>query len=294
MQAVAKTLLFLFIGLLIYFLSLKVGKILSKYKREYQPIASIEPDNSLGFNLIYRVIFTPITLIIIKAILNTFELYYITSNFWIISIIVASLQIMTLLLINRITLVNFKLYIPTIFTTIALSYYLTESLGKNGIKWIIPSEDSLKLEVIIAVITFIYGIFRQIPENSEDYDNRINRYIHRQYKKLNKRYCKELHNYNTQTKKIILSLMIYEDYNRPKLIRVVEKIINSQTSDILQTKSSTSDKESIRKNVNKIKYLYGNPPYGRKKISKIFEQHNPESRLYKEQLLNIYEQIKDL
>lgn len=279
------------LSIIIFCLSLRIGKILQLYYDGYQEIGSIAPNNSIGFNLVYRIIFTPIIILIIGIIFVEIGIKEFTKDIWSISLIVAILQLITLQAISRIQLINIKQFVATIIASVLLSLFVEKTIIPQGLSSLIPDQKDISLAIALAIITFIYGIFKEIPENQEGFDKRVERYIFHKYKKLSKKYKGDLEKANRQEKMIILSLMIYEDYNRPKVIRIVERIMNRKTCDILQTYNSITDEEGICKKINEIHYLYKSRKYSKKTIRKIFKLHNPYSDQYDERVYDIYERL---
>lgn len=289
-----KLVIYAILSILIFAFSLRLGKVLRLYHDCYQEISSITADNSLGFNLVYRIIFTPIIILLIGEIFSWLNLNDLISGIWTISLMVIMLQIATLMSISRISLVNFRLYAITATLTIILSLLIEKYVLPMGIEAILPDAKDISTAILLGITAFIYGIIKNIPEKESDHEERVGRYIKRKYKALNKRYSSSLSGTNLQMRAIIISLMIYEDYNRPRIIRICEKILGTKTTDILQNNNSITDEESIRKKINEITYLHGKKKFSEKTIRNIFSEHNPGSETYSERVFEVYERIKNL
>ena len=134
-----------------------------------------------------------------------------------------------------------------------MSFFVEKIIIPQGLSSLIPDQKDISLAIILAIITFIYGIIKEIPENQDEFDKRVERYIFHKYKKKKKKYRDDFKKANQQEKQIILSLMIFEDYNRPKIIRIIERIMNRNTYEILQTYNSISDEEGIENSTKNIR-----------------------------------------
>ncbi len=276
-------------GFLVFWFSLKAGAILKKYKDDYQAIGSIDIDNSVGFNLIYRIIYTPIFILILSFIFGLSEATGINEWLWAIAVIVALFQMAVLLILSfRVLLVNLKLYITTFVLSILASIYLCIEVIPNGIQAFIPDKKDIGLEIMLAFLAFVYGIIKNISETNDSYQNRLERYVLFRKKKILKKYQGLFDGYSEDEINIALSIIIYEDYNRPYVIRSIEKVVGAETTDITQTKGVRSDKEGIKKLLKRIKQKLKKGIMPDKAVTVIANEHNPGSNKYSQEVLKIY------
>lgn len=279
-------------GFLVFWFSLKAGAILKKYKDDYQAIGSIDIDNSVGFNLIYRIIYTPIFILILSLIFGLSEATGVNEWLWVIAVIVALLQMAVLLILSfRVLLVNLKLYIVTFIISILASIYLCIEVIPNGIQAYIPDKKDIGLEIMLAFLAFTYGIIKNISETNNSYQNRLERYVLFRKKKILKKYRELFDGYNGDEVNIALSI-IYEDYNRPYIIRSIEKVVGAETTDITQTKGARSDKEGIKKLLIRIKQTLKKGIMSDEAVAVIANEHNPGSNKYSQEVLKIYGVLK--
>lgn len=282
------------IAILIFILSLRLGSLLRKYKHEYQPISSIEVDNSIGFNLVYRIIFTPIIIMILATTFYYTDAKYMLDNIWIISVFVALLQVSVLVAIARITLVNIGLYIVTLLLSISASVLVSEVIIPNGIEKMLPGIDDFRSAIYIGIITFFYGVIKNIPENKDSHDKRVRHYVIHRYRKMKRKYGKIIEGHCTEIRAVTYSVMIFEDYNRPAVVRLIEKIVHAKTTDITQTYNATNNREGIRKLANRLEYdAKKEKMINSGNIMEIVRNRNPDSHEYGRQIQKIYNEIME-
>lgn len=290
MEIVICLTIYALIAILFFYLSLKVGRILLLYKDGYQPIASIEPDNSVGFNLIYRIIFTPVLILFASIALIVIKQNVLIDNLWVVALLVVLLQLMTIIAMNRIDLLNKKLYAAYALISILMSITITQLIKDESLDNLLPEMKDIFLELLLAVLAFIYGIIRQIPERMSDYQARKSRYVMNRYRKLSKRFGSLLEDKNKIVRLIVFAIMIYEDYNRPKIVRMVEKIVGANTKDIMQVKGSPNDEEGIKSTAERISCeLEGH--YADEDVKKAISKHNPDDKDYGGAVLQIYKEL---
>lgn len=290
MEIVIYLTIYALIAILFFYLSLKVGKILLLYKDGYQSIASIEPDNSVGFNLIYRIIFTPVLILFVSIALIVIKQNALIDNLWVVTPLVVLLQFITIIVMNRIDLLNKKLYVAYALISILMSIAITQLIKDESLDNLLPEMKDVFLELFLVILAFIYGIIRQIPERISDYQARKSRYIMNRYRKLSKRFGQLLKDESKTVRFIVFAIMIYEDYNRPKIVRIVEKIVGANTKDIMQVKGSPNDEEGIKRTAERIsRELKGY--YTDEDVKKVISKHNPGDDDYGSAVLQIYKEL---
>ena len=132
---------------------------------------------------------------------------------------------------------------------------------------IFVSIDELKKAIWIGIITFIFVVIRDyiydnIKINSMNSEGRKRKYILEKYNKFESKYGYIIDTEDQILKKIVYAIMIYENYNRPRIIRKMEYIkffIKGEASlGIMQFKTTKfiNDEESVKKGYFKIKDQY--------------------------------------
>lgn len=84
--------------------------------------------------------------------------------------------------------------------------------------------------------------------------------------------------------------MIYEDYNRPKIVRIVKKIVGTNTEDIMQVKGSPNDEEGIKRTAERIsRELKGH--YADEDTKKVLSKYSPGDDDYGSAVSQIYKEL---
>lgn len=289
------------IAIFIFIASILIGnRLLGREMKDYTPIASSSGDSHTGFNAVYRILFTPISIVFVSIIIYNLNLPQYIQHIWSVGVIVLSLQIMSIIVMGKWKLVNVTKVVLTQLVAIALTYYLYSVAISKGLEYIIPNEESIRTELWIIVVLFLYGIFRDIPENNKSLGKRKNKYLLSKIDKLAEKYSIELDDFDDEMSAILLSIMVYENHNRPKAIRLVEGLLPSKTRYIMQTYGAKSDADSIKITADNIKPLYeafikiGDESSWEKEsaLRNIFNSINPGDINYSNEVLEVYRVVK--
>ena len=123
-----------------------------------------------------------------------------------------------------------------------------------------PDFSTISNELWLIVIIFIYQIFNKISIPTEATKKRKSRYLTHRYILYSNKYGAIINN-NVSDKKIealIYSILLYEAFNRPKIVRFIENIFfkfrKQGSLGIMQIKSKTkiSDEKSVELGIEKI------------------------------------------
>lgn len=288
------------LAIIIVFLANSLGKLLIKNITDYQPITSLfNAENSIGFNAIYRILIAPISIIMFSIIFYVFKMDSNINNIWAISVWFLIIQLILIVLVGRWRLVNKSKYFVFHIISIALSYYLYSAAISKGLNHLLPDEANLRTEMWLIIAVFFYGIFKNIRENDKSFQNRKDQYITKKAIKFRKKYGFITNKCNPMLRDIILAIMIYENYNRPRIARVFEWAIQSKTRGIMQVNGAKNDESSIVQTIKLIRPYY--KEFKAKTYNEIWEQenalrslfeiHNPGSWEYSSRVLDIFKII---
>ena len=216
------------------------------------------------FNFIYRILSPVIYLIIISSILYYFKQDIFVTNIYFASIYYVGIRIAFNLITHRVLLVNWikELITDSIIVLVSYSAYSSLIIEKKNI---LPDPSTMANELWIIIILFLFQIFNSYTSHSRDRARRKDRYIKARYLKLYKKYNPYIKENTTNSKllSLIYAILIYEDYNRPKAIRLIEYISfivrkRKHTLGIMQVESDKiiSDTQSIELGVKKILKSY--------------------------------------
>lgn len=201
------------------------------------------------------------------------------------------------------------LSIPYEFTNIILGILFAQFLVKEILK--VPEQVFIPLSelvnefwlvIILLVFKFVNEIFDKIfRQNTVVTENMLDEYIKNKFKKFYRKYKENIYITPNDNKLWILmfSIMIFENYNRGNIIRMLERIKSNfgftATTGIMQIKSkkSLSDEESISLAYDKLKneIVQGNVEIDDEmQIEYYAEQYNPDKD-YSKSISFIYQHL---
>ncbi|WP_216595894.1 hypothetical protein [Flammeovirga sp. OC4] len=213
----------------------------------------VKSDDAPAFNFVYRSIAPVVYITLVSAILYTFKQDWIIKNIYMVAIYHSLFRLIFNLVFGRYLLLNLKTQVAYILVSVSLSYYVYENIILNK-EFFFPSSERLGNALWLGVIGFLYHTFNSINFDSKNSIKRKEKYLESVFDIYYKKYNKVISNL-TQNKEIeclIFSVLIYENFNRPKLIRAIEnqffKFGKAKTLGIMQvtTDKFIDDNESVR------------------------------------------------
>jgi len=275
----------------------------------------LKNDGAPAFNFLIRVLTPSIFLILVSAIFYNLNLDQFTRHIYIVSILYILVRLFVNIITNRGLLLNWTRQFFYWFFIIGISI-LTYKYFIQTKEYFFPDIKTFANELWIIVILFIYQLCNKISLSNNKNEKRKQNYIENRYNKFKTRY-KSIIEAKTNDKNLeplIYAIMIYEDYNRPYIIRQIEylsfyihKLFSENkeyTLGIMQYRTSNKidDNESLSLAIKKINNDYDS--YKKKILSKkevyiseynaiweITSNYNIRSD-YPEQVSNIYYQLK--
>ena len=220
---------------------------------------TIKEDTAPAFNLLFKVISPIVFLILCACLFQEVGLDNYNKNCFLIVIYYWIIRFLYILTTNRITLTNWSIFLLYASISITLSVFIYNILQK--VDKILPNPQALLDQLWILIIIFLYSIFNKLQLSKEKTKKRKIKYIESRYKKFHYEYNKII---ISQFKKpfyeaLTYSIMIYEDFNRPAIIRYLEFASffitkKTHTLGIMQIKTNKfiNDEESIKLATNKI------------------------------------------
>lgn len=184
----------------------------------------IQEDTAPAFNFLFKVL-APVVFIILCAVgfellgLNQFNknLYFITIFYWL-------FRLIWVLCSNRISLINWWEQIIYWISSIGISIWVYSLI--ESVEQILPSPRSLLDQLWILIIVFLYSILNKLQVSREATIKRKNKYINLRYHKFKQKYDTIIKDFfhNDFYEALTYSIMIYEDFNRPVVVRWFEYI----------------------------------------------------------------------
>lgn len=294
-------LMHLALSFVIVWISTSLGKLMMRYSQEYQPITNLfSSDNSTGFNVIYRILFTPVVIVSVSVLAYMLNFEILTKSIWIVAVFVFVVQLLLIAAIGRWRLVDKKKFFILHIISILLTYYLYSAAISKGLQYLLPDLQSIRTELWIIIVLFVYGIFRKIPEKRSAAESRKNKYLRAKSEHFRKKYRFILDKYSEGMSDILIAIMIYENFNRPLVVRGLEGIVSSKTRYVMQVYGAKSDEDSIEQTAKSLQSTYDqyknmvSDNYWEKDaaLSKVFATHNFADSSYSMRVKEIYEATK--
>lgn len=219
----------------------------------------VEEESFPAFNFLFKTIAPVIIMILFVALAQAVHFDSFTIHCYLIVVYYWLIRICVVILYGRLALTNWATQLFYWITSIGLSIYIYKLIDK--VDKILPDPASLRDEMWILIILFIYSTFNNMVFGRVGTIKRKERYLNRTYIHLKSKYdktiLKECENYFFI--QVVYAIMIYENFNRPKIVRWIENIHfwitkKPHTLGIMQVTSSKwiNDEQSIPLAINKI------------------------------------------
>ena len=218
-----------------------------------------EEESYPAFNFLFKAIAPVIIMILFIALAQATHFESFTVHCYLIVVYYWFIRTSVVILYGRGSLTNWSTQFFYWITSIGLSFYVYKLVDK--VDKILPDPDSLRDEMWILIILFLYSTFNKMTFDRKGTLKRKEKYLKETYKRLKSRYnkiiSKECDNYFfTQ---VIYAIMIYENFNRPKIVRWIENICfwltkKPHTLGIMQVTSSKwiTNEQSILLAIKKV------------------------------------------
>lgn len=239
----------------------------------------IQEDTAPAFNFLFKVLAPVVFLVLCAVCFEALEIPQFNKNIYFITIFYWLFRIFWVFCSSRGALMNWWELIVYWGVSIGLSIWVYSLI--ESVEQILPSPRSLLDQLWILIIIFVYSILNKVQMSREGTIKRKNNYICSRYNTLRKKYDAEIKGFfnNDFYEALTYSIMIYEDFNRPIIVRWVEYICfwitkKPHTLGIMQviTDKYINDKESIRQAMSIIQSL-GNDFIKKYENSELREYH---------------------
>ncbi len=246
------------LAVLLFFLINWVGS--QSYSKGYIQLSMVlKSDEAPLFNFMLRFLSPIVYIIIVSTILYVLKLDKYTKNIYWVNVVYLSFRLLFNLVRGRGLLLNWSKEILYWVTVIPASIFIYKDVIKIK-QNLLPNFQTISNELWLIIFFFLYEMFNRTSLPSAQTEKRKKRYICNRYKKYNKKFgdLVDKKAENSQLKSLIYAIIIYEDFNRPKIVRIIENILFffglSKTLGIMQVKTaqSISDEDSVKEGVDKI------------------------------------------
>ena len=224
----------------------------------------LKVEEAPAFNFLFRIISPIVYLFIVSAILYKLGFDRFVTNAYFISIYYIAFRLAFNLVTNRGLLMNWYRQVLYWISIVSISYFAyTEIIYKK--ENILPDFETVSNELWIIILIFLFHTLNQIRISSDKTIKRKDNYLKSRLSHFKEKY-EDLVNEilkNDKLKSIAYAIMIYEDFNRPKVARLVEntrfKLTGKKHSLGLmqvQTTEFINDKKSVELGLEKISNAY--------------------------------------
>ena len=226
----------------------------SKNLKEYQGFSTRFFSSSSGdkistSSIIFWIFISPFFSIlgyVCSLFLNSaFKTCHVSYNYlWTISLVFWIVIYLIILILGRRKLVNHLFILIIAIASIVLNWYIARIAFTGNVNDISPDSSNTAFQFYLAIGLSLISIVQVIYE-SENYNLKRTRFIREKIQKYLREY-KVIYSLKGNIELLYLSLaiLVLEDFERPKFIRIIENILRTKTRNIAQN-DSIDDIDSV-------------------------------------------------
>jgi hypothetical protein len=224
----------------------------------------VKTEEAPALNFLIRVLTPIVYIIIVSTSLYYFGLDKFVWNIYLVNIYYIIFRLIFNLATNRGLLLNWYRQFLYWTAIVVISYFTYEKLIKVKAN-ILPDFTTVANELWIIILIFIFQVANNLRFSQEATQKRKDKYLKSRYHYFKRFYgqlIKDLTN-NEILESIVYAIIIYEDFNRPKIARQVENLKfkltkKPHTLGVMQVRSDKliSDLESVKIGTEKIVNAY--------------------------------------
>lgn len=251
------------LGVLLFFIINWIGK--HSYSIGYMEISIfVKTEEAPALNFLIRVLTPIVYIILISTILYNLKLDKYVVNIFFVNVYYILFRLAFNLITNRGILLNWYRQFLYWFSIIVLSYYTYDKLIKIKAN-ILPDFTTVSNELWIIILIFLFQIANNLRFSQDETQKRKENYLVKRHSYFKEKYgiLIEKHTKNEILECIVYAILIYEDFNRPKVARIIENINfkitkKPHTLGVMQvfSKKLINDYESVKLGTKKIVRAY--------------------------------------
>lgn len=182
----------------------------------------IQEDTAPAFNFLFKVLAPVVFLVLCAVAFEAANLSSFNSNIYFITIFYWLFRVLWILCSSRGSLTNWVEQFIYWVASIGLSAWVYSLI--ESVEQILPSPRSLLDQLWILIIVFVYSILNKVQISREGTIRRKTNYINTRFLSFRKKYDGTIKEFfhNDFYEALTYSIMIYEDFNRPIIIRWIE------------------------------------------------------------------------
>lgn len=251
------------LGIILFLIINWIGK--HSYSIGYMEISLfVETEEAPALNFAIRVLTPIVFIIVVSSVLYYFGLDRFVKNIFLVNLYYIVFRLLFNLATNRGLLLNWYRQFLYWFAIIIISYFVYEkliSVKKN----ILPDFTTIANELWIIILVFLFQVANNIRLSQEGTFKRKIGYLESRLTKFQSLYGTIIKpiTQNQHLEAVVYAILIYEDFNRPKVIRFIENAKQyftkkPHTTGVMQVRSDTilSDEQSVKIGTNKILDAY--------------------------------------
>ena len=176
---------------------------------------------------------------------SVFKTCHVSYNYlWTISLVFWIVIYLIILILGRRKLVNHLFILIIAIASIVLNWYIARIAFTGNVNDISPDSSNTAFQFYLAIGLSLISIVQVIYE-SENYNLKRTRFIREKIQKYLREY-KVIYSLKGNIELLYLSLaiLVLEDFERPKFIRIIENILRTKTRNIAQN-DSIDDIDSV-------------------------------------------------
>src|SRR6266478_3367868 len=211
-----------------------------------------QSDHAPAFNFVLRVLTPVVYVLVLSAGLYAAGWDRAVQNIFLVVPYYFGLRILFNLAIGRRRLINWRLQVIHLCTSSGVTWLAYRYLITTK-SHLLPDLSSMANQLWIVIFGFIYILLNSISIDSTPATKRKSSHIEARYRRFVSRYGSVVRSkvQDSRLETLLFSLMIYEDFNRPQVTRMFERVAFrlgwAKTLGIMQvtTERLISDEESI-------------------------------------------------
>lgn len=214
--------------------------------------AFLQNDGAPAFNLLFRILGPIVFIILAASFFYSVGLDRYVANIWLVILYYYAGRLLYILVFGRHQLVNWWREALLWAASIGLGWLLYDQIIQVR-ENLLPDVKDLKNQFWILLILFLYSAFNNIRLGQEGTKKRKENYLKNSYTRCKALYGKIISSLATDTlsESLIYSVLLYEQFNRPAMIQMAERMVFPWCSRSLgpmqvKTNKRITDAESVR------------------------------------------------
>jgi hypothetical protein len=216
-------------------------------------------DEAPAFNYFFRIVAPLVYILLVSSILYSLGLDPVVQDIYRVVIYYFVFRLFFNLSFDRALLLNWKSELLILLTSTFAAYQLYDKIISTKQR-LIPDFNTIANELWVVILIFLYGVLNNVRISSKGTEKRKGNYLKYFYNIFKNKYggIVESKVKDKTLEALIYAIMIYESFNRPRIVRGIERLLfrfgKSKTLGIMQvtTDRKISDEESVEIGIDKI------------------------------------------